>query len=176
MTLRIMANKAISHLQLAILLFGLSAVSTGCVRRRLTVRTNPTGAMVYIDHQPIGRSPVSHSITYYGTRHFEIVRRPGRRRVRGLPGTGRIDLEQRLIGEQLALVASPPINSQDEAEHNHHDDTHDQFLFVQLNPGQKLVKALRLRRFRIHTRREMFGWAIKKASLKSGIPRAALVK
>ncbi len=29
--------------------------------------------MVYVDRQPIGRTPVSHSFTYYGTRHFEIV-------------------------------------------------------------------------------------------------------
>jgi PEGA domain len=69
-----MANKATSHIQVAILLLGLTILCTGCVRRRLTVRTNPPNAMVYVDHQPLGRSPVSHSFTYYGTRHFEIVR------------------------------------------------------------------------------------------------------
>ncbi len=47
---------------------------TGCVRRRLTIRTNPPGAMVYVDRQPIGMTPVSTKFTYYGTRHFEIVK------------------------------------------------------------------------------------------------------
>ena len=45
----------------------------GCVRRRLTVRTNPPGAMVYVDRQAIGPSPASTSLTYYGTRHIEVV-------------------------------------------------------------------------------------------------------
>lgn len=47
---------------------------SGCVRRRMTVRTNPPGAMVYVDRQPIGQTPVSDNFTYYGTRHFEIVK------------------------------------------------------------------------------------------------------
>ena len=50
------------------------AVAPGCVRRRLTVRTEPPGAMVYVDRRPIGLSPVSTRFTYYGTRHFEIVK------------------------------------------------------------------------------------------------------
>jgi hypothetical protein len=48
--------------------------STGCLRRRMTVRTSPPGAMVYVDRQYIGLSPVSTNYTYYGTRNFEIVR------------------------------------------------------------------------------------------------------
>lgn len=51
----------------------LSVFATGCVRRRLTVRTNPPGAMVYVDRQAIGPSPASTSLTYYGTRHIEVV-------------------------------------------------------------------------------------------------------
>ncbi len=51
-----------------------SLSSAGCVRRRLTVRTNPPGAMVYVDRQPIGMTPVSTKFTYYGTRHFEIIK------------------------------------------------------------------------------------------------------
>ena len=35
------------------------AGQTGCVRRRLTVRSNPPGALVYIDDRPIGKTPVS---------------------------------------------------------------------------------------------------------------------
>ncbi|MGN6546525.1 MAG: PEGA domain-containing protein [Aureliella sp.] len=48
-------------------------ICSGCVRRRLTVRTNPPGAMVYVDRQFIGPSPASTSVTYYGTRHIEVV-------------------------------------------------------------------------------------------------------
>lgn len=40
----------------------------------MTVRSNPPGAMAYIDKQPIGLTPVSTSFTYYGTRNFELVR------------------------------------------------------------------------------------------------------
>ena len=45
---------------------------TGCVRRRMTVRTNPPWALVYVDDQEIGVTPVSASFTYYGTRKIQI--------------------------------------------------------------------------------------------------------
>ena len=48
--------------------------TSGCIRKRMTVRTSPPGAMAYIDKQPIGLTPVSTSFTYYGTRSIEIVR------------------------------------------------------------------------------------------------------
>ncbi len=48
-------------------------VTTGCVRRKLTVRTNPPGAMVYVDRQPLGASPASTQFTYWGSRHIEVV-------------------------------------------------------------------------------------------------------
>ena len=44
----------------------------GCVRRRMTVRTNPPGATVSVDNQVIGTSPAASSFTYYGTREFRI--------------------------------------------------------------------------------------------------------
>lgn len=47
---------------------------TGCVHRRMTVRSNPPGAYVYIDDYPIGITPVSTSFTYYGKRKFRLVR------------------------------------------------------------------------------------------------------
>ncbi len=45
---------------------------TGCVRRRLTVRTNPPGAVVSVDNQNIGTSPAASSFVYYGTRELRI--------------------------------------------------------------------------------------------------------
>ncbi len=47
---------------------------SGCVRRRLTVRSNPPGALVYIDDQEIGTTPVSTPFTYYGTRKIRLVK------------------------------------------------------------------------------------------------------
>jgi PEGA domain-containing protein len=46
----------------------------GCVRRRLNVRTNPPGAMVYVDNQQIGTTPCSVDFTYYGTREIRMVK------------------------------------------------------------------------------------------------------
>ncbi len=57
-----------------IFVFASTFLSFGCVRRRMTVRTNPGGAMVYVDKQPVGLTPVSTSYVYYGTRSVEVVR------------------------------------------------------------------------------------------------------
>lgn len=47
---------------------------TGCVRRRMMVRTNPPGATVSVDNQVIGTSPAATPFVYYGTREFRIER------------------------------------------------------------------------------------------------------
>ncbi|MBM3967372.1 MAG: PEGA domain-containing protein [Planctomycetes bacterium] len=52
----------------------LVAAQVGCVRKRMTFRTNPSGAMVYVDKQPVGLTPVSTGFTYYGTRNIEVVK------------------------------------------------------------------------------------------------------
>jgi len=49
-----------------------TVVSSGCVRRRLTVRTNPPGAVVSVDNQVIGTTPAASSFTYYGTREIRV--------------------------------------------------------------------------------------------------------
>ncbi|HEY6562943.1 MAG TPA: PEGA domain-containing protein [Pirellulaceae bacterium] len=46
----------------------------GCVRRRLTIRSNPPGAIVYVDDQRIGNTPVSTEFIYYGTRKLRLVK------------------------------------------------------------------------------------------------------
>ncbi len=50
------------------------ACQSGCVRRRMTIRTNPPGALVYIDDYEIGTTPVSHNFTYYGQRKIRLVK------------------------------------------------------------------------------------------------------
>ena len=47
-------------------------MSTGCVRRRMTVRTNPAGALVTVDNQVIGTSPAATPFIYYGTRELRV--------------------------------------------------------------------------------------------------------
>lgn len=49
---------------------------TGCVRRRLAVRSNPPGALVFVDNQQIGTTPCSVDFTYYGTREIRLIK-PG---------------------------------------------------------------------------------------------------
>ena len=54
----------------------------GCVRRRMLIRAFPegngavpvTGAMVYVNKQPVGRTPVTCSFTHYGTMEFTLVK------------------------------------------------------------------------------------------------------
>ena len=58
----------------AVLLLLIAAIaSTGCVRRRLTVRSNPPGAVVYVDNQRIGTTPCSVDYVYYGTREIRLA-------------------------------------------------------------------------------------------------------
>jgi hypothetical protein len=52
----------------------LLAVLPGCVRRRMTVRSNPPGAVVFVDDQEIGTTPASTAFTYYGTRKIQLVK------------------------------------------------------------------------------------------------------
>lgn len=51
-----------------------AVVATGCVRRRLTVRTNPPGAQVFVDDQEIGTTPCSSAFVYYGTRKITVMK------------------------------------------------------------------------------------------------------
>lgn len=48
--------------------------STGCVERRLMIRSQPPGAMVYVDDYKIGPTPIATSFTYYGTRKIRLVK------------------------------------------------------------------------------------------------------
>ncbi|MGI9519422.1 MAG: PEGA domain-containing protein [Pirellulaceae bacterium] len=59
-----------SYLLLATALF--AVFHTGCVQRRILVRSNPEGALVSIDRQPIGHTPVAVPFTYYGTREIHV--------------------------------------------------------------------------------------------------------
>jgi hypothetical protein len=55
-------------------LVALLLTAPGCVERRLTIRSNPPGAQVYVDDYEIGTTPCSVSYTYYGTRKIRLVK------------------------------------------------------------------------------------------------------
>ncbi len=46
----------------------------GCVRRRMTIVTNPPGALVYVDDYKVGTTPVSADFLYYGKRKVRLVK------------------------------------------------------------------------------------------------------
>lgn len=48
----------------------------GCVRRTLTIRTEPSGALVFLNDEEVGRSPVTTDFTWYGD-YDVILRRDG---------------------------------------------------------------------------------------------------
>jgi hypothetical protein len=45
----------------------------GCVRRQLTVTSDPPGALVYLNGEEFGRTPVTRDFTWYGT--YDVVLR-----------------------------------------------------------------------------------------------------
>ncbi|MEE8451493.1 MAG: PEGA domain-containing protein [Thermoguttaceae bacterium] len=47
---------------------------TGCVQRRMMIRSNPPGALVYVDDYEIGVTPISSNFTYYGQRKIRLVK------------------------------------------------------------------------------------------------------
>jgi len=48
--------------------------ASGCVQRRMTIRSNVPGAQVYVDNYEIGRTPVSTDFIYYGQRDIRLVK------------------------------------------------------------------------------------------------------
>ena len=58
----------------AILFIGLAFLSVGCVERRMTVRSNPSNALVILDGQEVGFTPVSVPFHYYGVRQIKLVK------------------------------------------------------------------------------------------------------
>jgi hypothetical protein len=52
----------------------LSLGQSGCVQRRMMIRSNPPGALVYVDDYPIGNTPVSTNFIYYGKRKIRLVK------------------------------------------------------------------------------------------------------
>lgn len=55
-------------------LFALLSFSLcGCMFRRMTIRTDPPGALVILDGEEVGFTPYTTDFTYYGTREITLV-------------------------------------------------------------------------------------------------------
>ncbi len=60
---------------LAILLISLALITiTGCVERKLTINTQPQGALVTLNDEEIGTSPVTTSFLWYGDYYVKITK------------------------------------------------------------------------------------------------------
>ena len=62
------AREAVKSIALA------SILLSGCVDRRYVVTTDPPGAVVYVNDQYLGATPVDNHFIYYGKTHFKIVK------------------------------------------------------------------------------------------------------
>ena len=67
----ILSIKSLRFLILVTALF----LFAGCVTRTIAIKTNPSNALVYVDDELIGESPVEIPFTYYGTRKITIEKK-----------------------------------------------------------------------------------------------------
>ena len=72
----VLHNRRANRLLRLVALALVALYAAGCVQRRMTIRTNPPGALVYIDNYEIGTTPVSTDFIYYGKRQIRIEK-PG---------------------------------------------------------------------------------------------------
>ncbi len=61
----------VPHFLVALSLIGMT---TGCVRRTIMITSDPEGALVYLNHKEIGRTPVEVDFLYYGGYDVRLVK------------------------------------------------------------------------------------------------------
>lgn len=61
-------GKLIPHLLLPVAL----ALLGGCVQRTMSIESNPPGALVYMNDQELGRTPLKRDFTWYGTYDVQV--------------------------------------------------------------------------------------------------------
>ena len=62
-----------SRIALLALAIAVGASAPGCVKRRYTIRTDQPGALVFVNGEEIGTTPVSRSFIFYGDREIVLV-------------------------------------------------------------------------------------------------------
>jgi hypothetical protein len=56
----------------AILLAAACLATSGCVRRTLRITSTPPGALVWVNHREVGRTPMEIDFIYYGTYDVQL--------------------------------------------------------------------------------------------------------
>ncbi|MDA0591445.1 MAG: PEGA domain-containing protein [Planctomycetota bacterium] len=59
---------------LTLTVLAIAMLTSGCVHRRVTIRTDPPGAQVLVGGEEIGYSPASFDITWYGTEEVTLLK------------------------------------------------------------------------------------------------------
>lgn len=67
-------NALMPRLSALILIASLCVLSLGCVERRLLITSEPAGALVYLNDQEVGRTPLEVPFTWYGTYDVRLER------------------------------------------------------------------------------------------------------
>ena len=62
----IIGSKSVRRLLFAFLLAAIIVCLSGCVERRLTIKTEPSGALVTLNDEELGLSPVTVGFNWYG--------------------------------------------------------------------------------------------------------------
>lgn len=55
-------------------LFAMLTLSLGCVERRLMITSEPSGALIYLNDQEVGRTPLDVPFTWYGVYDVRLER------------------------------------------------------------------------------------------------------
>ena len=59
------------HLLLVLCLLVFASAS-GCVERKLLIRSDPPGAPAWVDEEPVGETPVTYDFEHYGGRRIRV--------------------------------------------------------------------------------------------------------
>ena len=67
-------DRFVRALAVVCLAVGLASLSSGCVHRRMTIQSDPPGALVLLDGDEVVYTPSSVNFTYYGTRECTLMK------------------------------------------------------------------------------------------------------
>lgn len=67
-------NAAMPRLAQLLVIASTCTLSLGCVERRLMITSEPPGALVYLNDQEVGRTPLEVPFTWYGTYDVRLER------------------------------------------------------------------------------------------------------
>lgn len=66
-------DRLMSRLLMLVVAYVICVSQSGCVFRRMTVRSDPPGALVMVDGEEMGYTPCSFDFLYYGTREITLM-------------------------------------------------------------------------------------------------------